>query len=87
MKSVSVSMSSGSSVYVGSDSASDDVSDTGSSLHVMSGSSVSLYVGNVTSFVGSGVGHLLLHFFSCTDLSSVSLFDAALGPAMVMESM
>ena len=42
MKSVSVSMSSGSSLYAGSDSASDDVSDTGSSSHVVSGSSVLL---------------------------------------------
>ena len=42
MKSASVSMSSGSSLYSGSDSASADVSDTDSSLHVVSESSVSL---------------------------------------------
>ena len=39
------------------------------------------------SFVGSGVGHLFLHFFSCTDVSSGSLFGAAFCPVMVMESM
>ena len=42
MKSVSVSMSSGSILYPGFDSASDDVSGTGNSLHVVFGSSVLL---------------------------------------------
>ena len=38
------------------------------------------------SFVGSSVGHLFLHFFNCTDVSSGSLFGTALGSTMVMES-
>ena len=87
MKSVSVSMSSGNSLYPGFDSVSDDVSDTGSSLHVVSGSSVSLYVGTVKSLAGRGVGVLFLHVLSCTGISSVSLLDAALGSAIVRESM
>ena len=44
-------------------------------------------MGNERSFAGRGVARLLLHFFSCIELPSVSLFDAALGPVMVIVSM
>ena len=50
-------------------------------------SSVSLNVGNEKGFAGRGVGCLLLHFFSCVELSSVLLVGAALGLAMVRVSM
>ena len=39
------------------------------------------------TFVGRGVGCLLLHFFSCVELSSVLLVGAVVGPVMVRVSM
>ena len=46
------------------DSVSESVSDNNNSLHVVSGSSVSLNVGKVKSFPGKGVGHLFLHLLT-----------------------
>ena len=63
------------------------MSDNGILLHVVSGSSVLLNVGNVKSFPGRGVGHLFSYFLSCTDLSSVSLLDAMLDFVIVRELM
>ena len=62
--------------------------DSNSPSHVAeSGSSVSLNVGKVMSVSGRGVGHLFLHLLTITGLSLVSLLDAMLGSAVVIELM
>ena len=48
---------------------------------------MSLNVGKVMNVPGRGVGHLFLHLLTLTGLSSLSLLDAMLSSAVVMEMM